>query len=191
MIQEGLVTSKLEPLGEASVVSLAIDTDAYFIGVKEAVNTLANIKGMKGAYVTSTRPARAITNKLLLDGVSLDNIFFIDSITYSVGGGTGGSDNVVFVESPAMLETLILKMAWFNRRFKDSKRFILLDSVNTLAVYNEANMLSEFIHILVNKLRIEEVFTVILTVGDNIPDQVDSMLRLVCDETINLRKGGV
>jgi len=191
LIQEGLVTSKLEPLGEASVVSLAIDTDAYFIGVKEAVNTLANIKGMKGAYVTSTRPARAITNKLLLDGVSLDNIFFIDSITYSVGGGTGGSDNVVFVESPAMLETLILKMAWFNRRFKDSKRFILLDSVNTLAVYNEANMLSEFIHILVNKLRIEEVFTVILTVGDNIPDQVDSMLRLVCDETINLRKGGV
>jgi archaellum biogenesis ATPase FlaH len=139
-------------------------------------------------YVTSTRPARAIINRLRGERIPVDNMYFVDCISYTVGGTAERSDKIAYIESPTLLETIMLKIFWLLKRTPGDKKFVFFDSINTLSIYNEQKILSEFLHILVNKLRAQDIFTVVLLVGEQTPKEVESMLRLVCDETVDLRR---
>jgi archaellum biogenesis ATPase FlaH len=95
------------------------------------------------------------------------------------------SEHVSFVESPTMLENIMLKVEYLMRSVKGNK-LVLLDSINSLAIHNNTKILSEFLHILVNNLRAKNAYTIILSVDEQSNEEITSMLGLVCDETINL-----
>ena len=90
-----------------------------------------------------------------------------------------------------MLEGIMLKMDWLLRKIKTDNKFIFFDSINTLSIYNEERILQEFIHILINKLRSMDIFTIVLSMGEQISKQIESMLMLTCDETIDIRRASI
>lgn len=188
---EEVTRERYRDLPDYSIVALYIDTDAYFSAIRTVVDHLGNDREMGGVYVTSTRPARAIMNRLKTDRVRMRELFFVDSISYTVGGGGGQSHQVVYVESPTMLEGVMLKVDWFLRRIRSEHKFVFFDSLNTMAIYNGENILSEFLHIMLNRLRSLDVFGTVMCVGSQIPEAVDNMLRLVCDETIDVRRSAI
>jgi hypothetical protein len=95
------------------------------------------------------------------------------------------SEHVSFVESPTMLENIMLKVEFLMRSIEGNK-LVLLDSINSLAIHNNTKILSEFLHILVNNLRAKNAYTLILSVEEQSSEEINNMLGLVCDETINL-----
>ena len=165
-----------------------IDTDKYFPAITNTIFHTTDQREMGGAYVTITRPARAIINKLVANKIRVADLYFIDCISYTVGGQTQASKQVVNLESPNMLESILLKVDWAFKQIASPHRFVFLDSVNALAIYNKDRILKEFIHVFINRLRARDIFTVLLSVGRGLPTDLEEVLQLTCDETVDLRR---
>jgi hypothetical protein len=62
-----------------------------------------------------------------------------------------------------------------------------LDSVSTAAMHNDPALISGSLHYFANDLRGRGIRTVILSVAGQTPEEIENILRLVCDETVVLK----
>jgi len=178
------VKGQLKEYGSNAAVSLVTDMAGYFSAIKGVVDH-ANEAKLECIYITATIPSRVITAQLQSEGLSTDNVRFIDCISFMVGSASDKeSDQVIYVESPNMLENIMLKIDIWAKRLKGKNLMLLLDSVNTLSMHNDERLLSEFLHYVINNLRSRGVKTVILSVEGQTPEDIETILRLVCDETL-------
>ena len=67
---------------------------------------------------------------------------------------------------------------------------MVLDSVNSLAIHNPPELLTEFFHILLNNLKSRQVLAIVLSVSEDAGSELDQMLSLIVDETIDSGRGG-
>lgn len=185
---ENTLIDQFNMMPDYSITALFIDTDRYFPAITNTIFHATEQREMGGAYLTITRPARAIMNKLLSNKIRIADIYFIDCISYTVGGQAQASKQVVNLESPNMLETMLLKVDWAFKQIASPHRFVFLDSVNALAIYNKDRILKEFLHVFINRLRARDIFTVLLSVGRGLPLDLEEVLQLTCDETVDLRR---
>ena len=178
----------LKQLPDYSILTLYIDPNQYFPALSKIMSNLVDERGMAGIYITTTRPAKAIQNRLALKNIDMGKVYFVDCISYSVGANVKVGDEVQYVESPTQLESVMLKTYWLLKKIESEHKFVFLDSLNTLGIYNDEKMLSEFLHLFINKLRTKEIFGVILSVGEDPPKDTVKMLELVCDESLEMRQ---
>jgi KaiC/GvpD/RAD55 family RecA-like ATPase len=177
---------QLSGFPERSAVSIVTDIDNY-VPVLKGVVGFASASNTKCIYVTCTIPARVVLEQLAGSSVSPDNIFFIDSISHMVGSTSDEKTQTLFVESPTMLEGIMIKVDTWLKKLKEGKKLVFLDSVSTLAMHNDAALLSEFLHYFITNLRGRGIRAVVLSVAGQTPGEVENVLRLVCDETVILK----
>jgi hypothetical protein len=180
------VKNQLNDFSNNAAVSIVTDMAGYFPSIKGVINH-ANESSLSCIYLTSTIPSTVIMAQLGAEGISTDNLNFIDCISFMVGSASEKeSEKTIYIESPSMLENIMLKIDIWLKRLKDKDKMLLLDSVNTLAMHNDDRLLSEFLHYVINNLRSRSVKTVILSVEGQTPEDIETILRLVCDETIEV-----
>ncbi len=179
----GDIGRRLKETSNRSAVSLISDIDNYFNAMKEVVKHCQD-EDIACVYITSTIPSTVIQEQLSSEGLSYEHVHFIDCISYMVGSTPSKSDRVIYVESPTMLETLMLRVQMVVRHLGDRPKLVFLDSINTLALHNDDRTLSEFVHYLINSLRVKGVPTVVLSIIDQTPEDLEIILKLVCDEVI-------
>jgi KaiC/GvpD/RAD55 family RecA-like ATPase len=137
-------------------------------------------------YVSMTNPS-ALVNSLLgsLD-IPVDRVFFVDAISHVMMSHTSRLPNASYVESPTMLENIMLRVEYYLRRARSPRKIVVLDSVNSFAIHNDPSILAEFFHIMVNNLKSRGITTVILAVTEDTSPELENILSLVCDDTIRL-----
>jgi KaiC/GvpD/RAD55 family RecA-like ATPase len=141
---------------------------------------------MSGVYISASRGAAEVIEGFEAIGVDVSHIQFIDLVSSGIlGGTTVPYSNVHFVDSPIMLESVLLRTLYILKTTNHERNFIFLDSVNSLAIYNEDRMLAEYLHTFINTFRQQEVLTVILNVPDQTPPLVLSNLDLYCTDLID------
>ena len=139
-----------------------------------------------GVYICATRGAVEIIEAFNSIGVDVSNIQFIDLVSSGILGGTDVPyDNITFVDSPIMLESVLLRTLYTLRIISSERNFVLIDSVNALAIYNEERMLAEYLHTFINTFRQREVLSIILNIPDQVPPTVLSNLDLYCTDLID------
>lgn len=182
------IKKQLSQLPETTVLYLNTDTPNYYRAMLATVDYLVNTLHYGGVYISSTRPVSDIKIQMEASGISTSEIYFVDSVIYLVGG-KGAEERTVFVESPAMLESIMLKLDWQLKQVKTPTKFVFFDSINGLAVYNEENLLMEFIHVFTNNMRLRDHYTVLMSVREQTPTKVDSILKLTCDDVLEVGVG--
>jgi archaellum biogenesis ATPase FlaH len=94
------------------------------------------------------------------------NIRFIDCISRAAGISTA-SNNCIYIESPVMLEQLILEIL---NNFKGCKRevdkYVVIDSLSALMIYNDPEIIREFIALLMNRSRSENIHVISILVEE-------------------------
>lgn len=180
------IADKLASLPEASAVALRLRTDQYFDAIQGMLDNFAGKKELEVVYVTSTIPSQSIIHALEVLEIPLDHIWFVDCISQIMMAAAKRHPHAIAVESPTMLENLMLKVEFLLRRHRDRTALVILDSINSLAIHNNTKILSEFLHILVNNLRSHGAYTVIFSMQEYETEDIRNMLVLVSDETIEL-----
>ena len=141
---------------------------------------------MGGVYLCATRGAVEIIEGVEAIGVDVSAIQFIDLVSSGILGGTDVPySNITFVDSPIMLESVLLRTLYTLRIIPTERNFVLIDSVNSLAIYNEERMLAEYLHTFINTFRQREILSVILNVPDQVPPTVLSNRDLYCTDLID------
>ena len=180
------VADRLGGLPEASAIAMRLKAEQYFDAIQGLLDRFAVKKDLEVVYVTSTIPSQSIINALEALEIPIDRIWFVDCISQIMMSQTKRHPHATIVESPTMLENIMLKVEFLLRGHADRNALVVLDSVNSLAIHNNTKILSEFLHILVNNLRSRGAYTVIFSMQEYETDEIRNMLVLVSDETIEL-----
>jgi hypothetical protein len=137
-------------------------------------------------YVTVTRPYGSIM-KLFQDFFINDNIKFIDCISRAAGISVE-DPNCVFIESPTMLEKLGLEiMNIFKDVDEDIQKYLIIDSLSNLIIYNDPGLVTEFFYHLVNRTRMHDIHTISLAVEEEGLDKYFNKLIYLNDKILKVR----
>jgi KaiC/GvpD/RAD55 family RecA-like ATPase len=164
-------------------VSLLTDIGSYFTAMKEVVKYTQD-EGLQCVYITATIPSTVIAEQLASEDISTDHVHFVDCISFMVGKAPEEKGSILYIESPTMIETIMLKVHTRIKMLGDQPKLVFLDSVNTLSLHNDEKVMQEFVHYLINTLRVRGVPSVVLSIVDQTPEDLEIILKLVCDEVI-------
>ena len=141
-------------------------------------------------FVSVTNPASLVNDLVVALDVPQASISYVDAISHIMMNYRDPLPNASYIESPRMLEDIMLRIEFLLRKFPKPRQLVVIDSVNTLAIHNPPDLLSEFFHIMLNNLKARQVLSVLLTTSDENSPFIEQILQLVVDDTIDVRVGG-
>lgn len=106
------------------------------------------------------------------------NIKFIDCISRAAGISRVDK-NCVYIESPVQLERIIIEiMHIFRDVGEGTKKFLVIDSVSALMIYNNPETVKEFFQHITNKTRAENIHTISLVVEEEMDEHINKIIFL-------------
>jgi KaiC/GvpD/RAD55 family RecA-like ATPase len=186
------VSEELLEVPPSSAISLVMSVDHYLDVLRGVLDLFASKKEADVIYVTSTISFEAIKRVMEALDIDTSRVYFVDCISHIMMGASSGQmdDHTTLVESPTMLENVMLKVEYLIRLSEAKEKIVVIDSINSLAIHNNNWILSEFLHILVSGLRVRDVYTIILSVEEHSTPEINNMVNLVCDQGIRTGSKG-
>ncbi len=184
------IAKQLAALTPGSAVSLQMSVDNYLDVLRGVLDMYAGRRQMDTIYVTATISFEAIKRVMKALDIDTSRVYFVDCISHIMMGTAAAQKDsqASLVESPTMLENMMLKVEYLMRRSQSKEKLVVIDSINSLAIHNNNWILSEFLHILVSGLRAKEAYTIILSVEEHSTPEIQNMVNLVCDQGIRAGK---
>ena len=163
----------------------------------EIIKIVMKENKFSGIYVTVNRPFSTLMDIMKKKGIDTDRIFFIDCITKMIPAPRGISlipqkkfeikKNCIFIPSPARLTEIGLALSEALAGMKHPKnKFLYLDSLSTLSIYNDLGTIAKFVHFLTTRVRLFGVVGLIMCVEKKMDDRLSNILSEVCDMTIEV-----
>ena len=188
------IGERLRSLPGGSAVALKLDprdyADHYFAVLNATLRDVGTETDAHTIYVAVTNPAAFVWSLAQALDVRADRISFVDAISHIMMNYANPLPNATYVESPRALEEIMLRVEYLLRKYPHPRSIVVIDSVNSLAIHNPHELLSEFFHILLNNLKSRQVLTIVLETADEETTAVEQLLNLVVDETIDVARGG-
>lgn len=172
----------LEDLTDKRVIMVEAKSERHKAVLASLMDILASKNGMGGVYLSITKPSESIIAAITESGIDSRDIFFIDCISLMAGKMQAEkSDKVVYVENPSSLEEISMYLDRMLDRVVSPNKFLFLDSVSSLLIYNTDKSVKEFTHYLINKIRLEQLMGVILTIEKKEAEDLVRTLTPMCD----------
>lgn len=175
------ITEMLEGL-EKPVVLALIDPVKYQDAVVELLRYFG-AKTPRGIYVSLNKPFAVLTKAFEKAGVSTKSLFFVDAITNVPS--TEENSTASCLGSGTGLSNLCIGISKAVSRFGEDK-FLFLDSLSTLLIYNDSKAVAKFAHLLTEKMRRWGTSGILLTVEMNAERDVVSQLAPFCDKVVEI-----
>ncbi len=176
--------NKLLEIPPASAIALEMAAEHYFDAIRGILDVFAPQKELAAVYITATIPSKSIISALTTLEVDLAKVRFVDCVSRMTMGAGERDDRAVYVESPTMLETVLLKVEYLLRKLGGGDALVVLDSINSLAIHNSPRVLSEWLHMLTNHLRTRGAYTFIFSMQEYASEEIANILNLVADDVV-------
>lgn len=193
MAKESEIADRLRSYASGGTVALRLSpreyADNYLSALGLTVRDLGGESNSHTIYVSVTNPASLVWSLLQALDIPSGRVSFVDAISHLMMSYQDVLPNAFYVESPTMLEGIMLRIEFLLRKHPTNRNMVIIDSVNSLAVHNTPDVLSEFFHILVNNLKSRSVLTVLFSAPEGEGPDLDRILSLVVDESFSLGSG--
>ncbi len=141
---------------------------------------------MPGVYVSINKPYADIVKTLSAQPTQTQ---FVDAITALTGRGADDNATVTYIDSPLALVELNLAISDRLKGLVSNQKFLILDSVSTLLVYNTPQSVEKFCHTVIAKNRSENVVGLFLMIeSEDHRDVVETLAQFV-DNVIAVKQG--
>ncbi|MBT4539471.1 hypothetical protein HOC32_04255 [Candidatus Woesearchaeota archaeon] len=177
-------TSKLTKLKDyvaLAVVNAETYQDTNTNIIKELIG--ANIPGV---YVTLNRPYKNIKKTFSEKNIDTSNVIFIDAVTKTSSGEIKKKADCLYIGNPKNLSDISIAMDQAIMAIPAKDKFLFFDSLSTLLLYNEVNVVARFVHFLSGKMRIWQVKGIIISLRREKDKELIEELKTFCDVTLNL-----
>ena len=193
MGNEADIGERLRALSGGSAVALRLDpheyADHYFSALSATLRDASVETDSHTIFVSVTNPASLVWSLAQALDVPAARLSFVDAISHIMMNYRDPLANATYIESPRMLEDIMLRVEFLLRKHPSEHPLVILDSVNSLQIHNPPDLLTEFFHILLNNLKSRQVLTVLFAVTDDPSSPTDQMLNLLVDEMIDVGRG--
>lgn len=169
------------PQGKDSVL-VVTGSESYRETKTQVVKHLAD-KGRSGIYMSVNKPFEAIRDELEEGNVKTSDIFFLDAISEKNMRDKSEEDNVVYLDSPENLTDLSISVSEAVKDIEGDK-YVLIDSISDLIVYNEEKTVLKFTRFIINNIRKWEIAGFMFILDNDVDQHLISQLESLCDKRI-------
>jgi len=117
------------------------------------------------------------------NNIKSDNIFYIDTLSEMVGAKNCAEDKCLLISSPHSLTEISIALDKAVKSVKEEK-FVFLDSVSTLLIYNHMHTVTKFIHFLSGKIRNWGIEGILISVEKESRSELVNSLSQFVDKVI-------
>ncbi len=176
---------------EAEIKSLKPRTVVLFISSGKSfhktnmtiLRSILKIKNYFGIYVSISKPYEILIEKLKKEKIDINRLFFIDAISKSVFDKIEVKENCIYIPSPQSLTDLAIVISRIVESMKRKEnKFLFLDSLSTLLMYNKPEVVAQFVHFLVTRLRFFGLIGIIISIEKQIDEKLLYLLIEICDK---------
>lgn len=159
----------------------------YHETIQGIVRKLVKEKKHRGVYVTLNRSCCRLEDIFSREGIPTDNIFFVDAVSRITGSCSEEKVNHSFVADPHNLSGLNISIfRSLEGLGEENRRFLILDCLSSLLIYNKSQQISRFLHSFTAEIRPWNLNGVIVSIeGEFKPDAVRTFSGF-CDEVIEI-----
>ncbi len=175
-----IIKRKLETLTKNSIVLVVMHPQNYQEVNLFLIKYWVDIASKNGVYVSLNRPYNNLIETLKSGKIDPEKLFFIDCVTKN----ELDIPNCYFLKTQQSLTNLSIAISTVVKKEKPS--FIFIDSLNTLALYNEMSSAIKFSHFLISKLRTNNVDGILVGIKDEKNQEIILDLSQICDRVIDL-----
>ena len=137
-------------------------------------------------YLTVTKPYDNLTKQYEYLKQS-KNVKFIDCISRAAGISKA-DQNCIFVESPTMLEKISLEIInQFKEVGDDAKKYLVIDSLSNMIIYNDPEIVTEFFYHILNRTRAKDIHMISLAIEEEGLNQHLNRLIYLNDKILKVR----
>jgi hypothetical protein len=178
----------IKGLKPKSVVLFVIDSQKYHDIHPKLLKAVLSSNGTAGIYITVNKPYAALQDYLKDNKIDTSNMFFIDAITKTVGDDIKMTDDCLYIPSPNRLTDMAMALTQALDIMENKERkFIFLDSLSTMLIYNPVDVVAKFVHFVISKLRLFSLVGIIISIEKQIDERMVNILVEMCDETVELK----
>jgi KaiC/GvpD/RAD55 family RecA-like ATPase len=178
------IQKEFDSLPDGYVVLILVDVINYVKVNLEILKYLLNKKRIPGIYITINRPYENMIKTLKKNGIDVKKLFFIDCITQTVGGNPEKKEGVLFVASPQSLTDIGIALSEALESIKAPDKFLFLDSLSTLLIYNNSGTIAKFSHFIASKMRLKGFKGIFISIEKETDATLIRILSQFCDKTI-------
>jgi len=171
-----------------SIVLFLIDAKKYHQVHPKLLKIVIEEKCFAGIYITINKPYSALLKYLKENNIKTENIFFIDAISKTAGETIKMTKNCLFISSPSQLTDLAIALSQALEAMKRKEnKFIFLDSLSTLLIYNSFEVAAKFIHFIITRLRVFGLVGLIISVEKQVDERMLNLLVEMCDKVVEIK----
>jgi len=179
--------SSMKGLGNNAIVIITSQSKDHMQVVSSMLKILIDERKMGGVYLSVSRPYEYIMSAMAAVGIDSKDVYFIDCISKMAGRAESkDKETIVFVENPSSLEELSMYLDRMLAKVSSKEKFLFLDSIDSLLIYNNDKSVKEFTHYIINKVRLEGTAGIILSIEKKEAEDLIKTLVPMCDSEIKV-----
>jgi len=177
------IEQEFKDLPETFVVNFSIDQHNYNQSCLVLLEHFIIKKRFLGLCVLFNKPYETLHEELKRNKLDVNTLWCIDCVSKETGKFTQ-SDRCFCLEDPSSLTELSLLI---NTLFNEGKiKFMILDSLFTMLLYNETKEVEKFAHTLITKARKSNVSVAIMSPREKSKEDILAEITQFCDKEIEL-----
>ena len=177
----------LKNLPDEFVILIISPEDIYDKTNITILKLLCNEEKLSGLYATFDRPYSSLFETLSNSGVDMSKLFFIDLVTKTKEGKTERTENCLFISSPKNISDLGIAIDEAIHASKSRKKFLFVDSVSALTLYNSMGTAKKFEHFLTIRMRLGNLKGILISLNEGREKEIIPFLAQFCDKIITVR----
>ncbi len=175
--------SEISALGKKRVVLVILNSLEY-ADIGQNLLPFFEKQGQAGIFVSVNKPAVNIIAGSPAKAFAQKSVEFVDCVSRISGTRESESPKIHYLESPQQLvelSELLTQMV-----ASGEARFLVLDSLSTLLIYNKPESIEKFVHTLSTRVRAQNVLGIFLIVKTEQNRDAVRVLSQFCDAVIEI-----
>jgi hypothetical protein len=133
-----------------------------------------------GVYVVTNKPYKTIKEQMIAAGLNPYKMIFIDIVSAMGKLNLTQEENCFFIDTPKNLVQLGAAIDMALNAIDYKEKYLFFDSLTTLLIYNHADELVKFFHLLGLKIRNFNIYGIILSIEKK-DDSIKERISQFCD----------
>jgi KaiC/GvpD/RAD55 family RecA-like ATPase len=186
-----LLETKYKKLGSGWITLLKLP-DKYNVSVNMESLRILEKMGYSGVYIALSKGYEDMLKIFKKNKIPVDNIYFVDGISKLYGEKRTSTKNCMFVSGPLNIEEISTAIYEILPQLGKKKKFVFLDSVSVLNIYNNLPRTMRFSKFLTSTMKKMEVDGIMVSISEGIANKkLVKELSILCDEVIEISEEGI
>jgi hypothetical protein len=181
------ITTAFKDLPEHWLMLFVINAEDFLEKNIAILNEVLKQEDAVGVYVTLNRPYSVLKKILEKNNFNTDKLLFIDCITKTVES-ENEDKKCLFLENPQNLTNITIAIDEIMSVIPSKNKSLFVDPMGSLLIYNRAETVSKFMHVLTGKIRVLNLNGVILATEKELDLEFADQLEQFVDKTVDLSK---